>query len=119
MYFINESSYENMVRFKELLKRMKKVKDEYEYVLEKKTYKNKVTRDFPWEEEVEITTGYELSRQKGADISTKKWVAGFEDSFYMRKSLGELNDRLEELYPQRAGKITRGKVTDEILDILV
>lgn len=116
---VKASTYENMVRFQELLKRMKKVKDEYVYVFEKKTYTNEVMPDYPFGEyETVTTTGFELSRQKGNDESTKKWVAGFEDDFYMPK-LGEINDRLERLYPQRAGKKTKGKKTEEILNMMV
>lgn len=117
--FISGSKYENMVRFKEILKRMKKVKDDYVYTLEKKTYENKKPAEFIFdEEETVIETGYELSRQKGNNPTTKEWIAGFEDDGYFRGKLGELNDKLEDLYPLRAGKKTKEKMATEILDIM-
>ena len=121
-YFINESSYENMVRFRDLLARMKKKDDGLIYKLEKKTYVNEKTPDFLFddpEDTVEITTGYELSRTKGNDPTTKEWVGGFDDDWYMTNKLGEVNDILEYLHPMRAGKITKGKMTAEIFDMMV
>ena len=110
-----------MLRFRDILTRMKKAKDNFVYTLERKKYTYEKQID-PFFDETETVTeyGFELSRQEGKDLSTKKCVAGFDDNgFYYRHSLGELNDRLEEFYPQRAGKVKRGRVTDEITKLMV
>ena len=116
---INASTYENMVRFKDILKRIKKVKDDFVYIFEKKSYTNEVLVDDIFEHyETQTTTGFELSRYKVDNPSQKEWVGGFEDDFY-RPKLGEINDRLEYVYPQRAGKITKGKMKAEIKKLMV
>ena len=118
--FIKGARQENRIRFKNILERMKKVKDDYVYYLEKKEYKNVVHPDSWFEEEKVVTeTGYELARQKGNDPSTRQWLAGFENDGYMWEKLGELTDRLEKLYPLRSGKKTTEKTTNEILDLMV
>ena len=121
--FVNLSKYEHMARFRDLLVKMKKKNDDYVYVLEKKTYVNEVEPNFSWnwdeEDTVKIETGFELSRYKKGNPTEKKWIAGFEDDGFYRNKLGELNERLEDEYPVRAGKITRGKTSKEIFDMMI
>ena len=120
--FMKYSRYEDMVRFRNILTKMKKKKDDNVYVLEKKTYVNEVEPDF-WsfdEEETEkVTTGFELSRYKKGNPDEKKWIGGFEDDGFFSHSLGEVVERLEDEYPTKAGKITRGKTSQEIFDMMV
>lgn len=120
--FMKYSRYEDMVRFRNILAKMKKKNDGDVYVLEKKTYVNEVSPDDFWfgdEDETEkVTTGFELSVYKKDHPEEKKWVGGFEDDGFYTHSLGEVVERLEEKYPTKAGKITRGKMSEEIYDIM-
>lgn len=117
--FMKVSRYENLVRFKQLLEKMKKVNDDFVYVVEKKVYTNIVHSDWLCDEdEVVPDVGYEFSRHKKGDINTREWLLGIEQSCWMEPTLGEINDKLELLYPQRAGKKTREKITNELLDLM-
>ena len=117
--FIKGARQENRLRFKNILERMKKVKDDYVYYLEKKEYKNIVHSDSLFEEPIEeISTGFELARYKGGDKTKRQWLAGFEDDGYMSEKLSEVTERLEKLYPLRSGPKTTEKTTKEILDLM-
>ena len=120
--FVDNASYEDLKRFKGILTKMDEVDDDYLYILEKQVYINETSHDYLFDEDerdYNVDTGFELFQQKGADRTTKKHVAGFEDDGYFMHKLREVCDNMERLYPEKVTKRTKGQLTQQIFDMMI
>lgn len=119
--FVKGASYDDKMRFKNILKRMDEVDDDYLYYLKKNVYINEADHDMfmDYDERYTVDTGYELYQQKGADTSTRKHIGGFEDDGWFAHKLREVCDRLEEIYPQKTTKRASSQLDYDIFEMML